>query len=110
MTASFVGRTPPPNGAVWTIVNAVALVAIAGFTVAACGVFKQATWWEPVAIVSAVVGLVAVIPYVIALSGEGQAFDQGVVINIAMHAVGSVTVLAVVVVPVIHDWFAHRWA
>ena len=110
MTASFVGRTPPPTGPRWTVVNVLALAAIAGFSVAAWGVFKQTSWWEPVAVVSAAVGLIAVLPYVVAINGEGQLSDQGVVMNIGIHAIGSLVVLAVALVPSIHDWFAHRWA
>jgi hypothetical protein len=30
--------------------------------------------------------------------------------NIGIHAIGSLVVLAVALVPSIHDWFAHRWA
>jgi hypothetical protein len=110
MTAAFVGRTPPPRGALWTLVNAVALFAIVAFGAAAWGVFKQTPWWEPAALVSAVVGLAGVVPYVLAIQAEGQLSDQGVVINIAFHVVGSAVVLAVAVVPVLHDWFLHRWA
>jgi hypothetical protein len=110
MTASFVGRTPPPRGTLWTVVNAVALFAIVAFGAAAWGVYKQASWWEPVAVVSAVVGLVAILPFMLAIEDEGQLADQGVVINIAFHVVGSTVVLAVALVPVLHDWFIRRWA
>jgi len=33
MTASFAGRTRPPDGAVWTVENILALVAVIGFAV-----------------------------------------------------------------------------
>jgi hypothetical protein len=110
MTASFVGRTPPPKGTLWTVVNLITVLAIGAFTVAAWAVFKQTTWWEAVAIVSAIVGLAAVVPFVVAIQGEGELGDQGVVMNIGVHALGSLVVLAVAVVPVVHDWFADRWA
>jgi hypothetical protein len=31
MTASFAGRVPPPTGTAWTLVNGLALAAVAGF-------------------------------------------------------------------------------
>jgi hypothetical protein len=64
MTASFAGRTPPPDGAVWTVENILALVAVIGFAAAGWGEFKELSWWESVAVASAVVGLIAVVPYV----------------------------------------------
>jgi hypothetical protein len=79
MTASFAGRTPPPDGAVWTVENILALVAVIGFAAAGWGVFKELSWWEP-----------------------------GVQINLAMHVVGSAVVLALVLVPAVHEWFTAR--
>ena len=47
-----------------------ALVAVVGFTAAAWGVFKGLAWWEPVAVISGAIGLLTVIPYVIAIAGS----------------------------------------
>ena len=102
MTASFTGRTPPPEGTTWTIENVLALLALVGFAIAAWGVFKDVGWWEPVAAVSAVIGLVAIVPYVVGLSSIGGVSDAGVVINLAMHVGGSAIVLAIVFVPSVH--------
>jgi hypothetical protein len=110
MTASFAGKTPVPSGALWTVVNVLALLAVAAFTVTAWGVFKQTSWWEMTAVASAALGLIVVVPYVAAINDEGQLSDGGVALNIVLHLVCSLIVLAVAVVPVIHDWFAHRWA
>ena len=110
MTAAFVGEQPPPKGPLWMAVNMLTIVAIALFTLAAWGVWKQTTWWEVVAVSAAIVGLVSVVPYVAAINGEGQLSDQGVVLNIGIHALGSLAVLAVALVPTVHDWFADRWA
>jgi hypothetical protein len=102
MTASFAGRTPPPDGAVWTVENILALVAVIGFAAAGWGVFKELSWWEPV-------GLIAVVPYVVGLIQIDVDFaDPGVQINLAMHVVGSAVVLALVLVPAVHEWFTAR--
>jgi hypothetical protein len=106
MTASFVGRTPPPTGPTWSTENVLALIAVVGFTAAAWGVFKDQSWWEPVAVASAVVGLVAVVPYLVGLTQiDGDLGDPGIEINLAMHVVGSAVVLLLVLVPDIHRWF-----
>jgi hypothetical protein len=110
MTASFVGRTPPPKGPLWTVVNVCCFAAIVGFTAAAWGVFKLTPWWEPVAAIAAVIGLVALVAYVVAIRAEEQPSDVGVAINIVMHAVCSVIVLVVASVPTVRDWFEVRWA
>jgi hypothetical protein len=109
MTAAFAGRTPPPEGTAWTIENVLALLAVAGFTIAAWGVGKDLGWWETVALASAVVGLVAVVPYVVALGQSHIAVaDAGVGINIAMHTIGSAIVLAIAAWPVANAWVVHR--
>lgn len=84
------------------------LVAIVGFSVAAWVVFKEASWWEPVAFGSAIVGLAALIPYLIGIRKVGDAGDAGVQMNIAIHAVGIAAVFVVVLVPLVHDWIARR--
>jgi hypothetical protein len=107
MTPAFAGRTPPPTGMAWTLVNILALVAVAGFTVAAWTVFKQYPWWGSVTLVSAVIGLVAVIPFAVGQIDIGFA-DLGVQINLWMHLVGSAAAVAVVLQPGIHGWVVHR--
>ena len=104
MTASFAGKTPPPEGPVWTIEMVLAMLALVGFSIAAWGVFKDLSWWEPVAVISSVIGLVAVIPYAIGLAGLGGVTDSGVAINLGLHVFGSVIVVALVLVPSLHAW------
>lgn len=70
-------------------------------------VFKNLSWWEPVAIASAIVGLVAIVPYVVAVSGIGGFADLGVEINLVMHVVGSAVVLAIVLVPSVLEWLTR---
>ena len=109
MTAAFAGRTPPPEGTAWTLENVLALLAVAGFTLAAWGVWKDVGWWTTATLVSSVVGLVAVVPYVVALRQADLAIgDAGVAINIAMHAVGSAVVLAIAAWPVANTWVLDR--
>jgi MFS superfamily sulfate permease-like transporter len=109
MTPAFAGKTPPPTGTAWTLANVLALVAVAGFTVAAWAVFKQSSWWQTAALLSGMVGLVAVVPFVV---GQGQLDvglgDPGVQINLWLHLLGSAAVIAIVLLPAAHDWVTQR--
>jgi hypothetical protein len=108
MTRDFLANPREGSGTLWSIVQVLVLVAIVGFTVAAWVVFKEASWWEPVALASAIVGLAAVVPYVIGIRQIGDAGDAGVQMNIAIHAIGVAAVFLVVLVPLVHDWIAKR--
>jgi hypothetical protein len=109
MTPAFAGKTPPPTGAAWTLANVLALVAVVGFAVAAWGVFKQYSWWEMAALVSGVVGLVAVVPFLVGQSQlEVGLGDPGVQINLWLHLLGSAAVIAIVLLPVAHNWVTRR--
>jgi hypothetical protein len=108
MTRDFLANPRDGTGALWSIVQVLAFASIIGFTAAGWGVFKDSTWWEAVALASAVVGLGALLPYVIGIVQLGQQGDAGVQINIAIHSVGVAAVLAIVLLPVVHDWFARR--
>jgi hypothetical protein len=109
MTAAMAGKTPPPSGKAWTLANILSYVAVVGFMIAAWAVFKQYSWWETAALLSAVVGLVAVVPFVVGQSqldiGLG---DLGVQISLWMHILGSAAVIAIVLVPVAHGWVTER--
>jgi hypothetical protein len=109
LTASFAGRATPPSGTAWTTTNATALVAVAGFTVAAWGLYRDHEWWQVVAVASAVVGLVAVVPFLIGMRQiDANVADLGVQINIWMHVLGAALVVALVRVPALADWFGGR--
>src|SRR5512132_454274 len=109
MTPSMAGKTPPPSGIAWTLANVLAYVAVIGFSIAAWGVFKQYSWWETAAVASGVVGLVAVVPFIVGQSqldvGLG---DPGVQINLWLHLLGSAVVIAIVLLPGAHDWVTRR--
>ena len=89
--------------------HALRFAAVFGLTNAAWAVFKQYAWWDTAALVSGVVGLVAVAPFVVGQSqldvGLG---DLGVQINLWLHILGSVAVTAIVLVPAAHDWVTRR--
>jgi hypothetical protein len=98
------GRAPAPSGTACTLTNVLAYVAVIGSAVAACGVFKQYSWWERAAVVSGVAGLVAVVSFVAGQSQlDGGFADFGGQINLWMHILGSAAVIGIVLVPIAHD-------
>jgi hypothetical protein len=109
MTASFAGRVPPPTGTAWTLVNGLALAAVAGFAVAAWAVFKEYSWWNAAALLSAILGLIAVVAFLVGLVQIRAALaDLGVQINLWMHAIGSVAIIATALSLAARDWVVHR--
>lgn len=108
MTRDFLANPREGAGAIWSVIQVLVFIAIAGFGVAAWIVFKEASRWEPVVIASAIVGLAALVPFVVGVRQVGDAGDPGVQMNIAIHAVGIAAVFVIVLVPVVHDWIARR--
>jgi hypothetical protein len=107
LTRDFLANPREGTGTLWSTIQVLSLVAIVGFAVAAWLVFREA-FWEPVAIASAVVGLAALVPYVVGVQQVGDAGDPGVQINIAIHAIGVASVFVVALVPTAHEWLANR--
>jgi hypothetical protein len=107
MTRDFLANPREGTGTLWSTIQVLAFVAIVGFAFAAWLVFKESSW-EPIALVSAVVGLAALVPYIAGVQRVGDLSDAGVQINIALHVVGVAAVFALVLLPAAHDWLARR--
>lgn len=108
MTRDFLANPRQGTGALWSLIQVLVFISIIGFAAAGWGVFKDASWWEPIALASAAVGLAALVPYVIGVVQVGDQGDAGVQMNIAIHAFGIAGVFAIVLVPVVHDWLTRR--
>jgi hypothetical protein len=101
LTPSFASPGVSTTGVAWSVTLVLALATIALFTAATWGLFKKASWWEPVAIVATAVGFVVLVPYWIAASNAGApnpAFD------VLIHALGNVGVLVLLLVPSLEHW------
>jgi hypothetical protein len=73
------------------------VLTVLGFSVAAWGIYKAATWWERAAIGSAIFGFAPLIPYWVAAHaavGAGNAAR-----GVAIHAVGNAVVLILLLAP-----------
>ena len=106
LTPSFVGKST--SGAVWIIAQLLAMAAIIGFAAAAWGIFRATGWWEPVLIISAIVGMASVIPYWIGIQSLAGAVGVAVAENIAGHLLGGAVVIAVLVIHPAEHWVVGR--
>jgi len=106
LTPSFVGKSA--TGAVWAVAQALAMAAILGFTVAAWGIFKAAGWWEPVLVVSALVGMASIIPYWIGIQSVTGAVDSAAIENVVGHVAGAAVVIAVLLIHPAEHWVVGR--
>jgi hypothetical protein len=105
MTPAFLPKGGSATGAIWIVIQVLALAAIIGFTIAAWGIFKDKGWLEPAAIGSAIVGIVAVIAYWIGANDLGAADSWS---NIALHFLGSTVIIAALLVSPFEHWIAGR--
>jgi hypothetical protein len=103
LSATWTGSSA--TGTIWTLVQVLAFATIIGFAAGAWGVFKRASWWQPIVIVSAIVGLIVLIPYSIGASLLGVA---NIWTNVALHAIGCVAVLVALLLSPAHEWLLGR--
>src|SRR5919204_1360892 len=101
LTPSFASQGVSTKGVAWSITQVLALVTLALFTAATWGLFTKAAWWKPLAIIAAVVGFLVLIPYWLAASHIGEP-NPG--FNVAIHALGSVGVWVLLLVPTLKRW------
>ena len=101
LTPTFAAQGVDTSGAAWATTAVLAIATLAGFTAATWGLFRRTSWWETVAVISAVVGLLALVPYWAAADGSGVATPG---FDVAIHALGSAGVLVLLRVPRFEHW------
>jgi hypothetical protein len=101
LTPSFASPGVSTKGVAWSITQVLALVTLALVTAATWGLFTKAGWWEAVAVVAAAVGFAVLVPYWIAARHAGEVSPG---FNVLVHALGSVGVLVLLLVPTLERW------
>ena len=101
LTPMFASREVSTRGIWWSITQILAFVTLLGFAIATWGLFKKSSWWDGLAIGSAVLGLVVLIPYWIAAHSSGETTPW---FNVLIHAIGAVGVLVLLMVPPLAHW------
>jgi len=69
------------------------------------GLFQKAAWWEGLALVSAALGVVVLIPYWLAASDAGEP-NPG--FNVLIHALGDAGVFVLLLVPNLEHWVSDH--
>jgi hypothetical protein len=103
LTPAFAARGVSTSGAAWAITRVLSLLTIAVFCVATWGLFARHSWWEAVALGSAIIGLVTLIPYWIAAHGGGEG-TGAVTWNAFTHVLMIAGVFALLLVPQLEHW------
>ena len=101
LTPMFATEGVSTKGTAWSITQILSLVVLAGFTVATWGLFARTGWWDSLAVASALVGLVVLVPYWMAASNAGEVNPA---FNVFIHAAGSAGVLVLLLVPALSRW------
>ena len=100
LTPAFAAPGSDTSGTAWAVTLVLSLVTLAGFTVATWGMFHRNGWWVPVALGSAGLGVVALIPYWVAAasSAPNPGFD------VLIHAAGCAAVFLLLLLPPLRAW------
>ncbi len=101
LTPMYVAAGVDTSGAAWAVTGVLAAAIIVGFTGATWGLFRRSQWWGQLATDSALVGVVALVPYWIAADGSGVANPA---FDVTIHAVGCAGVLVLLHVPRLEHW------
>lgn len=103
LTPAFAGRSVTTSGALWAVTRVVSLATIAGFLLATWALFARQGWWETAAIGSAILGLLALLPYMVAASRGGEPWANWS-FNAAVHVLMVAGVLVLLLVPTLESW------
>jgi hypothetical protein len=107
LTPMFATKGVTTSGFLWSATQALSLLAIAGFCVATVGLFARQSWWETAAITSAVVGLLALIPYWFAGTQGGETTGT-VAWNAMVHVLIVAGINTLLLVPQPERWVQHH--
>ncbi len=107
LTPAFAGRGVSTSGFLWALARVLSFLTTAGFCVATWALFTRQPWWEAVALGSAVLGLVALLPYWVAAERGGEPTGT-VTWNVFVHVVMLGGLFVLLLVPVLERWVDHH--
>ena len=107
LTPAFASRGVSTSGAMWAVTRVLCVVTALAFCVATWGLFARHGWWEPAALISAGLGLMALIPYWLAATQGGESTGTAAW-NSFVHVLMAVGVLVLLLVPQLERWVNHR--
>jgi hypothetical protein len=107
LTPAFATPGVSTSGLMWATARVVSLLTAAAFCIATWGLFTRHSWWEAMALGSAVLGLTALVPYWFAAHGGGE--NAGTATwNAFVHVLMVAGVFALLLVPLLERWVDHH--
>jgi len=103
LTPVFATKGVTTSGLLWSATRVLSLLTIVGFCLATVGLFARQSWWEVAAVSSAVVGLVALVPYWFAGMRGGETTGT-VAWNASVHVFMVAGILTLLLVPQLERW------
>jgi hypothetical protein len=107
LTPAFAGKGVTTTGASWSATRILSLLTVAGFVIATWALFTRHSWWEPAALGSAALGLIALIPYWVAATGGGERTGT-TAWNAFVHVLMVAGVFTLLLVPQLEQWVDHH--
>ena len=107
LTPMFASKGVTTSGFLWSATKALSLLTIVGFCVATAGLFARQSWWEAAALSSAVVGLLALVPYWLAGTQGGETTET-VAWTATVHVLMVGGIFALLLVPQLERWVDHH--
>jgi hypothetical protein len=103
LTPYFSTRGVATSGVLWVVTLVLCLLTVVGFLIATWGLFTRQSWWETIAIGSAGLGLITLIPYWIAADGGGETL-RTTAWNAFVHVLMVAIVFVLLLVPPLERW------
>lgn len=84
------------GGPLWALVEALVIITVAGFMVAAWGLVKAAPWWLPMSVFATVAGLATLVPF---LAAVPDVWASNAAVDAALHGLGGTALLLILLIP-----------
>jgi len=107
LTPAFAGRGVSTSGVLWSATRALSLITVAAFCVATWGLFARHSWWAAVAMGSAVLGTLALVPFCIAAVRGGESTGT-VSWNAFVHLLMLTGLVLLLEIPSLEQWVDHH--
>jgi hypothetical protein len=104
LTPAFATASIDTTGFWWGLTQILALLTLAGFTIATWGLFRRSSWWRGAALTAAALGLLTLIPYWIAAQAAGEVTPWFTALILAL---GCAAVFLLLLAPRPRTWI-HR--
>jgi hypothetical protein len=101
LTREFATAGLDTSGLWWAVTEVLSLATLTGFTVATWGLFQHRPWWATIALASAGLGLLVLIPFWIAADAAGETTPG---FTVLIHAVGCAGVFLLLLIAPLRAW------